>query len=141
MEGQQMKRRSMIVALVILLVGSSFAHAQEQPPKADSSWLNGRWEGTIFDGDRGIINLKVVNGNQVEGYERMTLRGGRQPVYNDPQLFGTVDGNKVELVLWRSGRPTEMRYILTFVDGALTGYIMRGADKVETTFKKMYATD
>ena len=94
-----------------------------------------------FDGGRGIINLKVVNGNQVEGYSRMTISGSRRHFNSDPQLFGTVDGNKVELVLWRRGRPAEMRYILTFVDGALTGYIMRGADKVETTFKKMYATD
>jgi len=140
MEGQKMKTRSMIIALVILFVGSSFAHAQEQPPKADYSWLNGRWAGTLFDGDRGIINLKVVNGNQVEGYSRMTM-SGTSHFPDDPQLFGTVDGNKVELVLWRLGRPTNMRYILTFVDGALTGYIMRGADKVETTFKKMYATD
>ena len=131
----------MIVALVILLVGSSFAHAQERPSKADYSWLNGRWAGTLFDGDRGIIDLKVVNGNQVEGYSRMTISGSRRHFNSDPQLFGTVDGNKVELVLWRRGRPAEMRYILTFVDGALTGYIMRGADKVETTFKKMYATD
>ena len=69
-----MKTRSMIIALVILFVGSSFAHAQEQPPKADYSWLNGRWDGRLFDGGRGIINLKVVNGNQVEGYSRMTLR-------------------------------------------------------------------
>src|SRR5262249_41311587 len=111
-----MKTRSMIAALVIFLVGSSFAHAQEQPPKADSSWLNGRWAGTLFDGDRGIINLKVVNGNQVEGYSRMTVSGSRRHFNNDPQLFGTVDGNKVELVLWRRGRPAEMRYILTFVD-------------------------
>jgi hypothetical protein len=72
----------------------------------------------------------------------MTLRGTVSHFTTpDPQLFGTVDGNKVELVLWRLGRPTNMRYILTFVDGALTGYIMRGTDKVETTFKKMYATD
>ena len=142
MEGQKMKTRSMIIALVILFVGSSFAHAQEQPAKADYSWLNGRWGGRLFDGGRGIINLKVVNGNQVEGYSRMTLRGTVSHFTTpDPQLFGTVDGNKVELVLWRLGRPTNMRYILTFVDGALTGYIMRGADKVETTFKKMYATD
>src|SRR5215813_861669 len=139
--GKKMKTRGMIVALVILLVGSSFAHAQERPSKADYSWLNGRWDGRLFDGDRGIINLKVVNGNQVEGHTHMFISGGRRHFSGDPQLFGTVDGNKVELVLRRSGRPTEMRYILTFVDGALTGYIMRGADKVETTFKKMYATD
>ena len=136
-----MKTRGMIVALVILLVGSSFAHAQERPSKDDYSWLNGRWAGTLFDGDRGIINLKVVNGNQVEGYSHMIQKGSYRNFNPHPQLFGTVDGNKVELVLWRLGRPTNMRYILTFVDGALTGYIMRGADKVETTFKKMYATD
>src|SRR5262245_1963511 len=131
----------MIAALVIFLVGSSFAHAQERPSKADYSWLNGRWAGTLFDGDRGIIDLKVVNGNQVEGHSRIFISGGRRNFSGDPQLFGTVDGNKVELVLWRHGSPAELRYILTFVDGALTGYIMRGADKVATTFKKMYATD
>jgi hypothetical protein len=136
MEGQKMKTRSMIVVLVILLVGSSFAHAQEQP-QADYSWLNGRWEGTLFDGGRGIINLKVVNGNQVEGYERMALRGSISDANNTP-LAGTVDGNKVEL---RRGGPTGMRYILTFVDGTLTGYVRSNRGKVETTFKKMHGTD
>ena len=55
-----MKTKSIIFALIILLVGSSFGHSQEQPPKDDYSWLNGRWEGTLFDGGRGIINLKVT---------------------------------------------------------------------------------
>ena len=134
-----MKTRSMIVALVILLVGSSFAHAQEQPPNADYSWLNGRWEGTLFDGGRGIINLKVVNGNQVEGYERLALGGSVNHFATNTQLAGTVDGNKVELR--RGGGPTGMRYLLTFVDGTLAGYVRRKGDKVETKFKKMYGTD
>lgn len=134
-----MKTRSMIVAIVVLLVGSSFAHAQEQP-QADYSWLNGRWEGTLFDGGRGIISLKVVNGNQVEGYERMTLGGSVGHFANNTQLSGTVDGNNVELR--RGGGPTGMRYILTFVDGTLTGYVRSNRrGQVETTFKKMHGTD
>lgn len=131
-----MKTKSIIFALIIFLVGSSFGHSQEQPPKDDYSWLNGRWEGTLFDGGRGIINLKVVNGNQVEGYERMALGGSVGHFAKNTQLAGTVDGNKVEL-----RRATGMGYILTFVDGTLTGYVRRKGEKVETKFKKMHGTD
>jgi hypothetical protein len=134
-----MKTKSIIFALIILFVGSSFGHSQEEPPKDDYSWLNGRWEGTLFDGGQGIINLKVVDGNQVEGYERLALGGSVGHFAKNTQLAGTVYGNKVELR--RGGGPTGMRYILTFVDGTLTGYIRSRKGEVETTFKKMHGTD
>jgi len=50
-----------------LFCSTAIVLAQEQAPKADYNWLNGKWEGTPPLGGTMQMELQVDKGNQVKG--------------------------------------------------------------------------
>jgi hypothetical protein len=113
---------------------SSVAIAPGQGLNQNYGWLNGTWEGRPPLGGTMRMELQVVNGNQVKG-SGFIDQPGRKRV-NRP-VEGTVDGDKVEISFF-GGRDTA-KFVLTFVDGALTGTGINSgqAAPVETTFRKL----
>jgi hypothetical protein len=112
---------------------ASVAISQDQAPKADYTWLNGEWEGMPPSGGQLRMALQVTNGNQVKGSGRIVQGGNRNPPSRE--IEGTVNGDKVELTWF--GNET-VKYLFTYVDGALTGTgTLSGETPVETTFKKL----
>lgn len=123
----------LLCSLFIVTAVASVALSQDQAPKTDYTWLNGKWEGMPPAGGQLQIELQVTNGNQVKGSGRIVRGGGKNPASRS--IEGTVNGDKVELTWF--GNET-VKYLLTYVDGALTGTGTRpGETAVETTFKKL----
>ncbi len=81
------------------------------------------------------MELRVVNGNKVEGSGHVVQHGKKRET--DRPVEGIVNGNKVELT--SQGGAEITKYVLTFADGNLTGTGSRGGDStpVETTFRKL----
>jgi hypothetical protein len=130
-----MSKRIFSVGFAVALFWSAaIILAQEQTPK-DYSWLNGTWEGAPPGGGTMQMDLKVDKGNEVKGSGHIVQRGNKRQ--NSRQIEGTVNGDKVELDFF--GANGTVKYVLTFVDGALkgTGSGPNQPGPVETTFKKV----
>ena len=133
-----MSKRMFYIGLAVALFWSiAIALAQEQTPKADYSWLNGKWEGAPPLGGTMQMELTVDKGNHVKGSGHIVQRGSRLNPQATRQIEGTVNGNKVEFEFF--GANGTVKYVLTFVDGELrgTGENPNQKGPVETTFKKV----
>ena len=80
------------------------------------------------------MELQVVSGNQVKGSGFIVQVKGRR---NTRPIEGTVDGDKVELSYF--GVRETIKYVLTFVDGTLTGTGTNPSQPApaETIFRKL----
>ena len=129
------KRILFSVFAAALAWGTAIVFAQEQAPKADYNWLNGKWEGAPPGGGTMQMELKMDKGNQVKGSGHIVQPGSKRQTTR--QIEGTVNGNKVDLEFF--GANGTVKYVLTFGDGALhgTGNGPNQPGPVETTFKKI----
>ena len=122
--------------VVLFLMGfASLTISQDQARKPDYNWLNGKWEGAPPGGGTMQMELKVDKGNQVKGSGHIVQPGSKRQTTR--QIEGTVNGDKVDLEFF--GANGTVKYLLTFVDGALqgTGNGPNQPAPVETTFKKL----
>lgn len=122
-----------VVLFLLLLVGlNTFALAQEQSPGADYTWLNGKWAGTPPAGGELQMDLKVVNGNKIQG-DGFIPGGGRRSG-GRPSITGTVDGNKVVLETYFPESQRRVVYRCLFKEDVLQ---CSTGPKFHTTFSRL----
>ncbi len=121
-----------VTLVCFLFVVSGLAAAQDQPPT--SHWLNGKWVGQFTSGGEMELTLQVLKGNQVQGWGR--VKQTRRPIRTI--VNGTVNGAKVELVSYNPFSRITRQFLLSFVDGVLTGRVFcpDETEGVEVTFTK-----
>ncbi len=123
-------------SLVCFLVAvCDFAVAQDRPPTPNHHWLNGKWVGQYTIGGETELTLQVVKGNQVTGWGR--IKQARRPIRTI--VNGVVNAGKVELVSYNPFSRITTQFLLSFVDGVLTGRAFPPEDTegVEVTFTKL----
>ncbi len=125
----------LVLVVFLCFALKSFAFAQEPSPAPDYTWLNGQWAGTPLAGGELRMNLKVVNGNKIEG-DGVIQSGPRAGGY--PTITGTVSGNKVLLQTYfpeaRGSKKPTVRYRCVFKEDVLQCQVGR---KFQTTFKRI----
>lgn len=119
-----------LFTVVFLLTSGGWICAEE---RADSSWLNGKWEGPPPLGGELTMTLAVEKGNEVEG-SGFIRQGGRKPAR--PDVTGTVNGNSVSLETFFPDAFPQARvhYDCTLIAGDLQ---CRTKNGYKTTFKKI----
>lgn len=124
-----------LVLMCFLFAVSGFAAAQDRPPALNHHWLNGKWVGQYTIGGEMELSLQVVKGKQVQGWGR--VKQARRPIRTI--VNGTVNENKVELVSYNPFSRITTQFLLSFVDGVLTGraFCPDDTEGVEVTFTKL----
>jgi hypothetical protein len=126
-----------LVFMFFLFALSAFGAAQDQPPSANHRWLNGKWVGQSAIGEEMELTLQVVERNQVKGWGR--IRQARRPIIYRTIVNGTVNDGEVKLVSYNPFSRITTQFLLSLVDGALTGrgFSPDDTEGVEVTFTKL----
>ena len=72
------KRILFFVFAAAIFWSTAIVFAQEQAPKADYNWLNGKWEGGPPGGGTMQMEVKVDKGNQVKGSGHILQSGSKR---------------------------------------------------------------
>lgn len=124
-----------LVLISFLFALSAFA-AEGRRQSPNYSWLNGRWVGQSAIGGEIELTLQVVNGNQIKGWGR--LRRARRPIRTI--VTGTVSEGEVKLVSYNPFFGITTQFLLSLLNGVLTGRSFSSPDDaegVEVTFTKL----
>jgi hypothetical protein len=118
-----------------LFAFSAFGAAQDQRPSPNNRWLDGKWIGQSAIVGEMELTLRVVNGNQVKGSGR--VRQARRPIRTI--VTGTVNDGEVKLVSYNPFSRVTTQFLLSLVDGVLTGrgFSPDDTEGVEVTFTKL----
>jgi len=124
-----------LVLMPFLIALSAFVSAQDQPPSPTHSWLNGKWVGQFPTGGEIELTLQVVHGNQIKGSGR--IGRARRPIRT--VVTGAVDEGQVKLVSYNPFSRTTTQFLLSLVNGVLTGkgFAPDDTEGVEVTFTKL----
>jgi hypothetical protein len=125
-----MKKVFFVILFLILVSTVTFAAS---PEPADTSWLNGKWEGRPPAGGELTMALTVEKDNQIRG-TAVIPGGGRKGAH--PEVTGTLKGKRVTLeTFFPSAFPQSVvHYDCTSTNDALQ---CRTKSGYKTTFKKV----